>query len=176
MNFKALIPDFGAIGRTDWSKPSVDTKNVWALGAILAAVLMVIFVFLPWFGLDIPFIGPVTRLGITLWYGIFGFIFALVAICSTLYMHYSLGFWASLLGVIMGLLGMICWASLTYDGDTQTAAELKEGVEAFKSLASGLGSKGEISTIRYGAILYFVSALVGVVANFFAATGIQLKK
>ena len=44
-----FIPDFAALGNIDWSKPQLDTKNKqWNIMAI-AAVAMLITIFLPWF-------------------------------------------------------------------------------------------------------------------------------
>ena len=51
MDFKKLIPDFNALGKTDWTKPQVDTKDVFGLATLAAAVLMLVFVFCPWFGM-----------------------------------------------------------------------------------------------------------------------------
>ena len=84
MDFKKLIPDFGAFGRTNWGKPSIKTgdKN-WLISAILVA-LMVIFVFLPWCSVSTIGVSG-SRLGITTWYGIIGLIAALVALYGVLY-------------------------------------------------------------------------------------------
>ena len=171
MNLNALIPDFKALGKIDWSKPQVDTKNVCALATLAGAVLMLIFCFCPWFGLKNPEESEtITRLGITLWYGIFGFIFALVTVAGTLYRQHALAFCASVLCLLMGLLGMVCWASLKQDGIEVDGDLLKDMVE----LGKAFGAK--ISVVRWGAILYFISALVAAGGSFCSATGLELKK
>lgn len=38
MDFTKLNPDFNALGRLDYSKPVIDTKNTIALIALVAAV------------------------------------------------------------------------------------------------------------------------------------------
>lgn len=53
MDFTKLNPDFNALGRLDYSKPVIDTKNTIALIALVAAVLSVVFVFLPWFSVKV---------------------------------------------------------------------------------------------------------------------------
>lgn len=142
MDLNALLPDFNAIGKTDWSKPEVkfDTKDVPGLAAIGGAALMLIFVFLPWctvswFGIS------ESSLGITTWYGILGFIMALVAVAGVLYKHYSLTFCAAVVGVIFGIIGMII---------------VPDSSSAEVEMAEALGM--EISHI--GAILYLVACVV----------------
>ncbi len=169
MDFKKLIPDFNALGKTDWTKPQVDTKDVIGLATLAAAVLMLVFVFCPWFGMwnDQENDG-IARLGITLWYGVLGFIFALVAVGGTLYRQHALTFCASVLCLVMGLLGMVCWASLKENGVEFDGEQLKQLVE----LGKAFGAK--ISIVRWGAILYFVCALVTAAGSFMAATGCKL--
>ncbi len=169
MNLNALIPNFKDLGTIDWSKPNVDTKSIFSLAALAGAVLMLIFCFCPWFGLTDD-ANTFTRLGITLWYGIFGFIFALVTVAGTLYRQHALAFCASVLCLLMGILGMVCWASLKQDGVEVEADLLKDMVE----LGKAFGAK--ISVVRWGAILYFISALVAACGTFCSATGVQLKK
>jgi hypothetical protein len=48
MDLKTLLPDFNAIGKTDWSKPQLDTKDKTNLLMFVGAALMVVFVFLSW--------------------------------------------------------------------------------------------------------------------------------
>ena len=156
MDFKKLIPDFNALKNVNWAKPEVDTKNTLGLAGLVAAGLMAIFVFLPWFGILF-----IDRSGITLWYGILGFIFALVAVAGVLYKQHGLTFCASVGGILMGLLGLICYASLTYEGQTQSAEEIKNMVEE----ASKHGADIPIS--RIGAILYFVAALASAAVAYF---------
>lgn len=151
MDFKKLVPDFNALKSVNWAKPEVDTKNTLGLAGLAAAGLMVVFVFLPWFGVE--FFVEVNRLGITLWYGILGFIFALAAVAGALYKQHALAFCASVGGVLMGLLGLICYASLTYNGHTESAQDIKEMVQG----AAEWGM--DVPVNRIGAILYLVAAL-----------------
>lgn len=141
MDFKTLLPDFNAIGKTDWSKPEVkfDTNDAHGLAAIGGAALMLIFVFLPW--CSVSWLGQSeSYLGITTWFGIFGFIMALAAVAGALYKHYTLTFCAAVLGVIFGIIGMIVVPDST-----------AEEVEMAKALGF------EISHI--GAILYLVACV-----------------
>lgn len=182
MNFNQLIPDFSALGKIDYRKPAVDKNNTLALIALCAAVLAVVFVFLPWckygtnetisgiasmFGAK-PSASISSNLGITLWYGILGFIFALVAVGGVLYKQYALAFWAAILCVIFGIVGWCCLADCTTTvsmfGQTHTektpAAEMKEGI-----------AEGYMTVNHIGAILFFFSGLVTAACSFLLATG-----
>lgn len=141
MDFKTLLPDFNALGKTDWSKPQVDTKDTKGLVAIAAAALMLIFVFLPW--CKATWMGQVgdSYLGITTWYGILGLVVALAAVVGALYNQYPLTFTAAVLGVLFGVLGMIIVPDAT-----------SEEVEFAKQLGI------EISHI--GAILYLIASVL----------------
>ena len=46
MDYKEFVPDFEAVGKTDWSKPEVDTNDTMSLLTLGGAALMLIFVFL----------------------------------------------------------------------------------------------------------------------------------
>jgi hypothetical protein len=98
----------------------------------------------------------------------YAFIFALVAVGGTLYRQHALTFCASVLCLVMGLLGMVCWASLEENGVELDGDQLKELVEFGKTLGA------KISVVRWGAILYFVCALVTAAGSFMAATGCKL--
>ena len=179
MNFNSLIPDFNAVKAIDYRKPVVDTKDTVAFVALCAAALGVIFVFLPWckYGLDSSMSGLAgaigamasfsSNLGITLWYGILGFIFAAVAVAGVLYKQYALAFWAAVLCVVMGLIGWVSLAdcTITYSAfgmsetETVTAAQIKK---------AGLNG----ATVNHiGAILFFLSGLVTAACTFMLATG-----
>lgn len=153
MDLNALLPDFSAIGKTDWSKTEVkfDTKDVPGLAAIGGAALMLIFVFLPW--CKATWLGQTgdVHLGITTWYGILGFIMALVAVAGSLYKQYSITFWAAVLGVLFGVIGMIVVPDAS-------AEELE--------LAKMLG----IEVSHVGAILYLVACLVAGAGAFLKVT------
>lgn len=174
MDFNQLTPDFNALKSIDYRKPVVDKNNTVALVALCAAVLGVIFVFLPWckYAGDLGMFSDMAKvssnIGITLWYGIFGFIFAAVAVAGVLYKQYALAFWAAVLCVIMGLIGWLsladCTISVSVLGMSKTetipAAELKE--------------KGADPN-HIGAILFFLSGLVTAACTFMLATGKKLK-
>lgn len=167
MDFKLLKPDFNALGKIEWAKPQVDTKNIVALVGTIAAALMVVFVFCPWFGLEFSAdvkamiraygesTADVTRSGITLWYGIIGLFAAIVALVGNLYNNKPFAFWGGAIGAVMGLFGLFMYASLTRNGDTESAESIKEMVK-----------EGAGDTIRWGAILYFVCSLVAAATAF----------
>lgn len=152
MDFKQLVPDFQAIGKTEWGKPKVDTKDAVALAGIIAALLMVVFVFLDWFSLEVKI--SIGRSGISLWYGIIGLIGALAAVVGNLYNHKALAFSGGALGVIMGLIGWFMVPSLTFMGMEMPAAEVKEILE----------DGAEASHL--GAILFLIAAAVVAVSAF----------
>lgn len=167
MDFKKLIPDFNALGKTNFANPTVDTKNLFGVVALLASLLMVVFVFCPWFGISAEG-ETITRLGITLWYGIIGFIFTLATLCFSLYKHYNFAFFSSLVCVLMGILGMVCFASLSKDGVTVDGDLIKFSVKTAKAMNVDV----DIDVIRWGSIIYFISALVAAVGTFCAAVGL----
>lgn len=147
MDFNKLIPDFGAFGRTDWAKPSIKTgdKN-WLISAVLV-VLMLIFVFLPWTTLSNEVIS-IGRLGITTWYGIFGLLATAVAAYGVLYEQKQFVFCASVLGVIMGLIGMICFADVTYTVNGKAITFTADVVKNLKGASVG----------HIGAILFMLAS------------------
>ena len=53
MDFAKLMPDFNAIGKTNWAKPQLDTKDLIGLAGIIAAGIMIVLVFTPWFGYEV---------------------------------------------------------------------------------------------------------------------------
>ncbi len=166
MDFNQLTPDFNALKSIDYRKPVVDKNNTVALVALCAAVLGVIFVFLPWFSLS-GHGESVSRLGISLWYGIFGFIFAAVAVAGVLYKQNALAFWAAVLCVILGLIGWFSVPSLTQDGKSLTADEVKVAIEVGKLIGVKAG--------HIGAILFTLAGLATAGSTFMLATGKKLK-
>lgn len=168
MDFTKLNPDFNALGRLDYSKPVIDTKNTIALIALVAAVLSVVFVFLPWFSVKVSMFGQsesASRLGITTWYGIIGLIMALTAVAGVLYKQYALAFWAAVICVVLGFIGWLSYASLTMDGRTATADDIKL---AANFLAANFGA---VTIGHLGAILFFFSSAIAAVCSLLMATG-----
>ncbi len=160
MDFKKLIPDFGAIGRTEWGKPYVDTKNNAWLIMTCAAALMVVFVFIPWFSATQSGWGislTATRFGITTWYGILGLVFALVALYGILYKQIQFVFWGAVLAVVMGLIGWLSMADVTVLGREVTVADLKESLK-WNPNAYTFG--------HIGAILFFFTSAALAVFSF----------
>lgn len=160
MDFKKLIPDFGAIGRTEWGKPYVDKKNNAWLIMTCAAALMVVFVFIPWFsatqsGWGMSVTG--TRFGITTWYGILGLVFALVALYGILYKQIQFVFWGAVLAVVMGLIGWLSMADITVLGREVTVADIKDSLK-WNPKAYTFG--------HIGAILFFFTSAALAVFSF----------
>lgn len=160
MDFQKLIPDFSAIGRTNWAKPNLDTKNIMWLVMAGAALLMLIFVFLPWFTCAQGAI-EASRLGITLWYGIFGLIFTLVTIYGVLYNQLQFVFWGAVLAAVMGLIGWLSFADVTavtpFGEVKTTAAEIEKAVNMPFS---------RVSISHTGAILFFFASVASAVVSF----------
>lgn len=108
MNIKELLPDFNAISKTDWSKPQLDTKDKGGIAMLIAAIVMVVAVFMTWTEYNITLYNRQTFshsvTGISEWYGVFVLIFGLAAVVGVLYNHKSLVFTAAILGLIFGFI------------------------------------------------------------------------
>ena len=172
MEFNRLIPDLNALRHTDWSKPQFDTKNILFWVSIGTVALMAIFTLLPWFGTHARLFGETetaTRLGITTWYGFMGLVFALTTGGATLYKQYGLAFCTSALCVLMGLLGLVCYTSLTNGGDTLDVEEVRRSIH----LVKGLG--GTVKIVRIGAVLYTLSALLSAGISLLSAIGYDIR-
>jgi hypothetical protein len=173
MDFKKLIPDFNALKSVDWLKPEVSTKDILSIVALSLSGLMIIFIFLPWFGIEATWHGEheqCTRLGITIWYGVFAFIFTIIAGVAALYKQHSLAFCASVLCLLFGFIGLVSYTSLVMDDTYMTAAKIKSDLK----IAELVGM--DVNIIRYGAILYFIAALGSTAVNFLKATGVDVSK
>ena len=167
MDFKTLLPDFGAIGSTDWSKPKFNTNNPLNLVVALGVILMIVFLFLPWCKVSAPEGDDVTRMGITTWYGIFACVMTVVAIVGVLYDYPALVLCASVLGLIFGLVGVLTVPSMTSNGETLTGEEIKEMIEDMRKLKRYDLYDGPIPVISHlGAILYMVASGVTAVAAY----------
>ncbi len=158
MDFNKLVPDFNAVLKTDWTKPQVEKNSIGRTGFI-ASVLMLVFVFLPWFSIQYED-GSAMRSGITLWYGILGFLVGLVAVASNLYNQKALGFWAAVLAVLFAVIGLIVYPSLTEDGVTLSGEKVKESIEMAKMF------EVEIYVSRLGAIFYLLASLASGACSF----------
>lgn len=169
MNFKQFIPDFGAIAKTDWAKPQFDTTNIVKLVGIIASVIMLIFVFCPWFGMSSGSESDV-RLGITLWYGIFAFLTTCVVIASFLYDYKALAFWTSVVCILFAIIGLLSWPDLNVHGVEVPGDFIKIST----SLAEQFGKK--VSIVRWGAIMYLISSLVTGAAAFANTIEFKFKK
>ena len=150
MNFMKLF-DFAALKNVNWAKPALETKNVFTWLSLGMISLMLLFVFIPWFGAYNEFTGDgAYRLGITLWNGILGFLFAGAALVGWLYKQPAIVFWASVTAMLLGFIGMFGYTALTDNGITLSAAEVEVMVEGFR---------GRIETTHIGAILFFLASL-----------------
>jgi hypothetical protein len=150
MNFMKLF-DFAALKNVNWAKPALETKNAFTWISLGMISLMLLFVFIPWFGAYNDITGDgAYRLGITLWNGILGFLFACAALVGWLYKQPAIVFWASVTAMLLGFIGMFGYASLTDNGITLSAAEVEVMVEGFR---------GRIETTHIGAILFFLASL-----------------
>lgn len=165
MDFSKFTPDFGAIGRTDWGSPRFDKKNNMCLLMAGAALLMVIFLFIPWFSVTPNALWGVTfsatRFGITTWYGILGLIFTVVAIYGILYKQDAFVFWGAVLAAVMGLIGWLSMADVSVSimgvEKELTVAKIKEELQWHPN-AYTFG--------HIGAILFFFTSLVLAVVSF----------
>lgn len=143
--------DFAALKNVNWAKPALETKNVFTWISLGMISLMLLFVFFPWFGAYSAFTDDGTfRLGITLWNGILGFLFAGAAMVGWLYKQPAIVFWASVTAMLLGFIGMFGYTALTENGYTLSAAEVEVMVEGFR---------GRIETTHIGAVLFFLASL-----------------
>ena len=150
MNFMKLF-DFAALKNVNWAKPALETKNVFTWISLGMISLMLLFVFFPWFGAYNVFTDDgAFRLGITLWNGILGFLFAGAALVGWLYKQPAIVFWASVTAMLLGFIGMFGYTALTDNGITLSAAEVEVMVEGFR---------GRIETTHFGAVLFFLASL-----------------
>lgn len=171
MDYKEFVPDFDAVGKTDWSKPEVDTNDTMSLLALGGAALMLIFVFLPWCTFNSDITMSVSRLGITTWYGVFGFLLALCAAAGTLYKHYTVTFAAAVCGVIFGLIGMTVVPSFTIFGQTLSGDMVKMGVEAAKAASIfGFGDSYIPTLTHTGAVLFMLASIAAGAGAFLKIT------
>lgn len=155
MDFKTLLPDFNAIGKTDWAKPDlkIDTKDTFKLVALAGAVLMLVFLFLSWTSITMS--GTTgTKMGLATWYGIFALIMTLGAIVGILYNHNSLTFSCAVLAVVFGIIGMCSIPDMTVEGTAFTSDQVKALIKAQKEA----GKAVEVSHL--GAILFTVASVV----------------
>lgn len=163
MDFNKLIPDFSAIGTTQWNKPYFNTKDLlWLVGAI-CAVLMVLFAFVPaWFSMTQE-AGPISvtasRMGIGLWYGFFAFVGAVIAVYGLLYERYQFAFWGGVIALLFAFIGFFMVPSLTIE----IAGISKEASSA--DVKASMGEAG-VSYNRFGTLFTFIAALGTVICSF----------
>lgn len=169
MDFKQFIPDFSAIAKTDWTKPQFDATNIVKLVGIIASSLMLLFVFCPWFGVSEEG-ESVARLGITLWYGIFAFLTACVTAVCFLYDHKALAFLASVVCILLAIIGLLSWPDLNVEGMEMPGDLIKLGAKMARMAGE------EVNIVRWGAIMYLLSALVTSAAAFANVLGFNFKK
>lgn len=113
MNVKKFLPDFGALGRTNWAQPEIGKKRCLNNVMALLVLAMAVFVFLPWFHYEYTLVSDsgkhtveaFNRLGITTLWGILGLVVTLVAGFGILYKHYAFSLWAGIAAIIFGCLG-----------------------------------------------------------------------
>ena len=156
---KKFIPDFKAFGSINWAKPAIGRGN-WA-GTALAvlSLLMVVFVFLPWFHWEYTetikettTLEAVNKLGITTIWGILGFLVALVALVGSLYKQYALTFWAAILALIFGCFGTDMITGFEFSIDKTDYIVFEEGLKLSQM-------KGEFIPVTHvGANLFFIAA------------------
>lgn len=169
MDANKLLPDFNAIGKTNWSKPEMNTKDTLWLVSAIGAFLMFVFLFLPWFGISDEDSMGMTRMGISMWPGIFALIGTVAAIVGVLYNHNGLAFCGATLSALFALISLFCVFSLpieVFGISKELPAELiKEGIQ-----------DGKLSTVRYGAILHLICALVTGGVAFLKISGYKFNK
>lgn len=158
MNNQNLLPDFGAIAKTDWGKPAVNTKDTLSLVAVIASAVMLITLFLPWFGISGG--EGATKIGIATWTGIFALIGTLAALVGSLYNHKGLAFCGAALSALFALISLFCVFSLTSEGFTLEASKVRILIEEVKEYG------GDVSIVRWGAIIHLIAAAATAVVTY----------
>jgi hypothetical protein len=159
MDFKAFKPDFGVFSKTEWNKPNLCKKNYLYIGL---AAIMVIFAFLPWLRYSAIESGDPnevingSRLGITTWYGIVGFVGALVTAYGVLYKQKVWAFWGAVLAFIMGWIGANSYADIKFDD----YVVFKETMEQYARAGQGMAIS------HFGANVFMLAAAFVAVLSF----------
>lgn len=168
-----LAPNIDAIRKTNWSQLQFDKNNVLVFATLVALLLMLVSVFLNWFHLEVEtwedYEG--SRMGITLWYGILGFILALIAAMGVLYNHNSLAFWATVICVVLAIIAMIDWPTVRLDDDLYSLIDkksLEAHVDEYDNFEYEKGG-------RIGAILFLIGSVISAVCSYLLATGKKVK-
>jgi hypothetical protein len=168
-----FIPDFSAIGKTNWSKPNFDTRNPFWWVMVGATLLMVVFVFIPWQTVTVtsgPISETASRLGITTWFGVLGLLSALLAVYGVLYNQKQFAFCGALLATVWALVGCFTIVDVTKDGVTVTAEQIEAAIVAANATIA-LKFGVNISVGHTGALLFLIASLVLALVSF-----LQIKK
>lgn len=158
MNNQNLLPDFGAIAKTDWGKPAVNTKDTLSLVAVIASAVMLITLFLPWFGISEEGLS-MTKMGLATWTGIFALIGTLAALVGSLYNHKGLAFCGAALSALFALISLFCVFSLSM---SVMGISREVPVEDVKRALQ----HGGVSAVRWGAIFHLIAAAATAVVTY----------
>lgn len=158
MNWKKFLPDFGAIGRTNWAQPEIGKKQCLNNVMALLVLAMAVFVFLPWFRFEYTLLsedGDATiesfnKLGITTLWGILGLVVTLIAWYGVLYKQYAFSLWAGIAAIIFGCLGTDYVTNV--DIEANNTVILKEAFEMNQLQDQG------IPVSHIGAKLFMIAA------------------
>ena len=164
MDFKKLIPDFGAIAKTEWAKPHIDTKDKNWLVLAGAALLMVVFSFIPWVSISMAEVLSDSAIGLSTWVGLVYFLFALVAVYGVLYNQKSFVFCGAALAAVLALIGCLYVPEFQVTEFGQSVVYTAQDLRELEVL--GIVKIGHI-----GAILSLVASLATAAVAF-----LQIKK
>lgn len=160
MDIKTFLPDFSAVAKSNWSKPSFNTSTPVNIAMLVGAALMLVFVFTPWTTFEYSSWGwkfEGSTFGFTTWYGFLGFLCAVAAVVGVLYGHTELTFCAAVLGLLFGLLGVIMVADVSEGLIEYTSKEIKALVkDPYTSASVG----------HWGAYIYLVATVVTGAASY----------
>lgn len=162
MDFKQLLPDFSALSKTDWKSPLATKPNLKELGDLLlclGTILMVVFLFVPWFKISQHGSSVTSGVFGSAW-NIIGFILTIVALVGLLYDNAQLVFCAAALAAVCAVVSLLTYPSLTENGVTLNGDEVKTLVDTVKP---------EVS--RLGAILFLISSAAAAVGAYLKIAG-----
>jgi len=157
MSYNFLKPDVAALKAVDFKRPSIDTANPFLLVASVAALLMIVFVFLSWTKYSFDGLSAGVSGVSTVW-GVIGLLAGLCTLASVLYRQYALAFWCAAIGAVVAVLGMFATPGFEIMG-TKIEGELLE-----KMLADD-----DTKVSHIGAILSFIASLAAAACSFVGA-------
>lgn len=149
-----FVPDFEAIKKIDFAKPSIEKEDILVLIGTGLAILALIWAFIPWASVSVSAFGmseSASALGITLWYGILYFICALVMMASYVYRQYNVALIAGGLCVLFAIIGLISDPTISANGESMKFSAAKAMQKGFFGAAITASRLGNLFALLFSA-------------------------